>query len=151
MTGGGGALPYFNAFMSEFMKDKPKDNFEKPPEIPAELKSHIEQRKREEIEKLEKAEIEGEKGVPIPTKQIRRSSENSKAPEDGEELTEPADGEEPPPLPQPNASPKTGGENQPKPPVIKPTPATTKKPVVPPEEPENKGTKRKGKKGDSGT
>ena len=32
MTGGHGALPYFNAFMNEFMKDKPKDSF---PAVPA--------------------------------------------------------------------------------------------------------------------
>ena len=31
MTGGHGAMPYFNAFMIPFMKDKPRDSFPAPP------------------------------------------------------------------------------------------------------------------------
>ncbi len=38
MTGGHGALPYFNAFMIPFMKGKPKEKFPEPPPMPAELK-----------------------------------------------------------------------------------------------------------------
>ena len=56
MTGGHGALPYFNAFMIPFMKDKPKEQFFKTPPIPSDIKSLAEQRKREEQEKLEKAD-----------------------------------------------------------------------------------------------
>src|SRR5688572_516905 len=56
MTGGHGALPFFNAFMNTFMKDKPKENFESAPPIPAEIKTLIERNKREELEKLEKAQ-----------------------------------------------------------------------------------------------
>jgi penicillin-binding protein 1A len=59
MTGGAGAVPYFNAFMNPFMKDKPVDSFSKPPAMPADIKALSEQRKREELEKLEKAEVAG--------------------------------------------------------------------------------------------
>ena len=39
MTGGHGAVPYFNAFMIPFMKDKPRDNFPSPPPMPSEIKT----------------------------------------------------------------------------------------------------------------
>ncbi|HEX6124849.1 MAG TPA: PBP1A family penicillin-binding protein [Pyrinomonadaceae bacterium] len=56
MTGGVGALPFFNAFMNAFMKDKEKENFPSVPPIPPEIKTLMERNKREELEKLEKAE-----------------------------------------------------------------------------------------------
>jgi penicillin-binding protein 1A len=66
MTGGHGAMPYFNAFMDVFMKGKPKESFEGPPPIPADIKSLIARNKREELEKLEEADIAGQKtGVPF--------------------------------------------------------------------------------------
>jgi penicillin-binding protein 1A len=66
MTGGHGAMPYFNAFMDVFMKGKPKESFEQPPPIPADIKSLIARNKREELEKLEEADIAGQKtGVPF--------------------------------------------------------------------------------------
>jgi penicillin-binding protein 1A len=56
MTGGGGALPFFNSFMNAFMKDKPKESFPAVPPIPPEIRTLMERNKREELEKLEKAE-----------------------------------------------------------------------------------------------
>ncbi|MFV0387142.1 MAG: penicillin-binding protein 1A [Pyrinomonadaceae bacterium] len=56
MTGGGGALPYFNSFMNDFMKGKPMVKFPEVPDIPSELKAAIEQRKREQLEQNEKAD-----------------------------------------------------------------------------------------------
>jgi penicillin-binding protein 1A len=56
MTGGHGALPFFNAFMNPFMKDKPRESFPGVPAIPAEIRTLMERNKREELEKLEKAE-----------------------------------------------------------------------------------------------
>jgi penicillin-binding protein 1A len=56
MTGGGGALPFFNGFMNAFMKDKPKESFPAVPPMPAEIKYKMERNRREELEKLEKAE-----------------------------------------------------------------------------------------------
>ena len=61
MTGGHGALPYFNAFMNVFMKGKPIERFEEPPPIPADVKALIARNKREELEKLEEAELAGRK------------------------------------------------------------------------------------------
>jgi penicillin-binding protein 1A len=53
MTGGQGALPYFSAFMSQFMKDKPRESFPDAPPMPADIKALNEQRSREELEKRE--------------------------------------------------------------------------------------------------
>src|SRR5918993_649226 len=36
MTGGGGALPFFNGFMNAFMKGRPVEKFPEPPPMPAE-------------------------------------------------------------------------------------------------------------------
>lgn len=47
MTGGVGALPYFVDFMKEFMKDKPKENFDKAPGMPEDMKELFRQRQRE--------------------------------------------------------------------------------------------------------
>ena len=59
MTGGHGALPYFNAFMIPFMKDKERDKFPEPPPMPSEVKRASELRKREELEKLQEADVAG--------------------------------------------------------------------------------------------
>lgn len=56
MTGGVGALPLFNAFMGPFMKDKPRESFANVPPIPSEIRTLMERNKREELEKLEKAD-----------------------------------------------------------------------------------------------
>jgi penicillin-binding protein 1A len=50
MTGGRGALPMFVEFMKDFMKDKPKEDFEKPPAMPEDMKELFKQRQREMLE-----------------------------------------------------------------------------------------------------
>ncbi len=160
MTGGHGALPFFNSFMNVFMKDKPKDSFPKPPPMPSEIKALAEQRKREEQEKLEKAAQEGEKlGVFVNTYngggKTRRNSNGSSvrsSSSEGEvsssgisttiDPTETPKIDAPPPL-------KPGADDSSKPPV-KPVTASTpaKKPETPAEKPAKEGEKRKGKKGD---
>jgi penicillin-binding protein 1A len=47
MTGGVGALPFFVAFMKPFLKDKPKENFDKAPTMPEDMKELFRQRQRE--------------------------------------------------------------------------------------------------------
>ncbi len=47
MTGGRGALPIFVDFMKDFLKDKPKENFAKPPKMPEDIKELMLQRQRE--------------------------------------------------------------------------------------------------------
>jgi penicillin-binding protein 1A len=47
MTGGHGALPIWVNFMKDFLKDKEKENFEKPPKMPEDIKELFQQRQRE--------------------------------------------------------------------------------------------------------
>lgn len=47
MTGGVGALPFFIDFMKDFLKDKPKENFDKAPSMPEDMKELFRQRQRE--------------------------------------------------------------------------------------------------------
>ncbi|HEX8748452.1 MAG TPA: PBP1A family penicillin-binding protein [Pyrinomonadaceae bacterium] len=47
MTGGHGALPFYVAFMKDFLKDKEKEDFPKPPAIPEDMKELNQQRKGE--------------------------------------------------------------------------------------------------------
>jgi penicillin-binding protein 1A len=54
MTGGKGALPFFIDFMKVFLKGKPKEDFEKPPEIPEDMKELNRQRQREMSEERSK-------------------------------------------------------------------------------------------------
>jgi len=140
MTGGHGAVPYFNAFMVPFMKDKPHESFQGPPPMPSDVKALQEQRKREELEKLEKAEAAGknldvgytgEEKVPDPN----AGTEMGVGPTRGGDT--PAGGDDVPPI-----QPKNTGEETPKLPEIK-RPEVVKTP--PPENPA--GSKKKGKKG----
>ncbi len=138
MTGGHGALPFFNAFMNPFMKDKPKESFPSPPPIPPEIKTLIERNKREELEKLEKADQAAIKSGATATDENTESgptndpsvTSGADAPNDGTD------------------APKTNpaGDN---PPATKPvvTQPPQRNPETPPANlPE--GKKRKGKKGD---
>jgi penicillin-binding protein 1A len=50
MTGGRGALPMFVEFMKDFVKDKPKEDFEKAPAMPEDMKELFKQRQREMME-----------------------------------------------------------------------------------------------------
>jgi penicillin-binding protein 1A len=47
MTGGKGALPMFVDFMKTFLKDKPKDEFPKAPDMPEDMRELFRQRQRE--------------------------------------------------------------------------------------------------------
>jgi penicillin-binding protein 1A len=50
MTGGQGALPIWVNFMKDFLKDKEKENFEKAPKMPEDIKELFQQRQREMAE-----------------------------------------------------------------------------------------------------
>jgi penicillin-binding protein 1A len=136
MTGGHGALPYFNAFMSVFMKGKPIERFDEPPPIPADIKALIARNKREELEKLEEAELAGRKtGVtfdvgpkptPDPEFVTPQTSDTNPVP------SNPSNDDRP-------ANPRVVVEDPVKP---APTPKRIEK------QPEPETTKRKGKKGD---
>jgi penicillin-binding protein 1A len=47
MTGGHGALPMFVDFMKDFLKNKPKEDFDKAPTMPEDMKELFRQRQRE--------------------------------------------------------------------------------------------------------
>lgn len=137
MTGGHGALPFFNAFMIPFMKDKPKDKFPTTPSMPSEIRSLMERNKREELEKLEKADQAA----------IRSGAATSANSKTTGTVTVGTGSETPP----------VGGTDTPannpandNPPVIKPpvTQPPVRNPDPPPAPDKPEGPKRKGKKGD---
>lgn len=133
MTGGHGALPFFNAFMNAFMKGKPVERFPSPPPMPSEVRSLMERNKREELEKLENAEQNSIRSGAVTTK-----------PAEGETTDTPG-----------SAPGDTGGESPRSttpvdaPPPLKPAQEPpARKPDPPPAEKPPEGTKPKGKKGD---
>lgn len=139
MTGGGGALPYFNGFMVPFMKDKPIDRFPEPPPMPAEIKRASEIRKREELEKLEDADMAGRRTGIVFTPGTKIDPNAPISGESGTEIMKP-DG--PPPSRPPENDPQPD-----RPPVVRPpAPQNTPRPESQPEKID--GPKRKGKKGD---
>jgi len=129
MTGAHGALPMFMDFMKTFLKDKPKEDFAKAPEMPEDMRELFKQRQRElaaeRAEAAADAEKSGEDGAlpASPTAEPKL-----------EQMTLPpppkADDERPATAPKPEVS---------TPKVETPPPATTR-----PTEP----AKKKGKKGE---
>ncbi len=146
MTGGIGALPYFNTFMIPFMKDKEKEKFYETPPIPSDIKSLVAQRQREEQEKLEKADEAGRTlGVSFSTGTRTRSRRSESLLTGGESpstLTAPTDS---PDTSKPVELVKPVVEDKPPQPV---TVSTPRRAEPPPEKPQVEGVKRKGKKGD---
>jgi penicillin-binding protein 1A len=141
MTGGHGALPYFNAFMNEFMKGKPRDTFPSPPPIPNDIKSLIARNKREELEKLEEADLAGKKtGITF--------DPGMKPTPDPAFVT--GAGDVPPGGEPGGAKPETGKPPGEEPPSVKPViiQPVQRKPEAPPPDRQENPTKRKGKKGD---
>ncbi len=146
MTGGGGAVPYFNAFMVPFMKDKKKDTFPDIPPMPAEVKRAAEQRKRDEQEMLEKADQEGRKvgNYTGTTPRLNKTGTNDATPT----TTTTTD-----PVTPADSTPTNNNDPKPQ----QNTPRTDDKPNIrqnnppretQPDKPNVEGTTRKGKKGD---
>ncbi len=136
MTGGGGAVPFFNAFMEPFMKDKPRETFPAVPPMPAEMRARMERNKREELEKLARADVAA----------VRSGASSTKT---TEPALPPADGAAPPAT---DAGAGTGSGPPPetdRPVVIKPPPPPAAVPK-PQEQPQGQpeGSRRRGKKGD---
>lgn len=140
MTGGHGALPYFNAFMNAFMKDKPHESFEKAPPIPSDIKSLIEKNKREELEKLEKSGEAGLKTGVVFTPGVKIAEPDATT---GETTTtgtgSGSDSKPDTPQAPPDRDPPPRQPVLQTPPIKRPEPPPAEKP---------EGPKRKGKKGD---
>jgi len=130
MTGGHGALPFFNAFMNVFMKGKKIESFPSAPSMPSEIKLLMERNRREELEKLENAVQESIKSGALtkPTPQTETPAEAPPVENPDGVKTSPVG--DPPPIRQPVQQP---------PPAKNPDPPPSDKP---------EGTKPKGKKGD---
>jgi penicillin-binding protein 1A len=127
MTGGHGALPMFVDFMKDFLKNKPKEDFNKAPTMPEDMKELFRQRQRELA--AERAELASEaKDTDTDTTEPATTTEPKM-----EQVTLP-----PPPKADEGPAPKpevTAPKTEPPPP-----PATRPREVEPP--------KKKGKKGD---
>jgi len=139
MTGGHGALPFFNSFMNAFMKGKPKESFPTVPPIPSEIKTLIERNKREELEKLEKAEQAGSR-IAVPASSTTKALDTDAAVQvtPGAVDDNPGGAVDTPKTTLPDDRPTVI-----RPPVAQPPARTI--PDPPASVPE--GTKRKGKKG----
>jgi len=136
MTGGHGAVPYFNAFMVPFMKGKPFDTFPSPPSMPSEVRALMERNKREELEKLESAETAG----------ARSGASNSNVNIAIDTPLTIPDSDTAPAEPKPG---KDAGETKAKPPIDEPLIIKIPPPTVPKNSPANPdGAKPKVKKGD---
>ncbi|MGD9631137.1 MAG: penicillin-binding protein 1A [Pyrinomonadaceae bacterium] len=135
MTGGHGAVPYFNAFMIPFMKDKPRESFPSVPPIPPEIRTLMERNKREELEKLEKADQAAIRSgattdaANTETTATDTEGQPSSGNPSGSDAVRPAAGDPPPP-------PVT------RPQVAKPPPRDPD-----PQDDKPEGSRRKGKKG----
>ena len=138
MTGGHGALPYFNAFMIPFMKDKVRETFPSPPSMPSEVRLLMERNKREELEKLENANVAG----------IRSNTLSNSNTATDTTLT-PGTGPAPVGPGASNSDTSRPRLDDPPPPVVKPiVPRTQQKDPEPLKEIKPEGTTRKGKKGE---
>ncbi|MFN0278301.1 MAG: penicillin-binding protein 1A [Pyrinomonadaceae bacterium] len=136
MTGGHGALPYWNAFMIPFMKGKPIEKFPEAPPMPPEIKREAELRRREELETLQDADANAPRSGIVVTPGTKIDP-NAPLPGDGNDAGKPEN---------PTTKPPDTDPDKPivvKPPVIQKTPD---KPEPPADKPD--GGKRKGKKGD---
>ncbi|REJ77340.1 MAG: PBP1A family penicillin-binding protein [Acidobacteria bacterium] len=138
MTGGGGALPFFNAFMSEFMKDKKREAFPKAPGIPTEIKALIAQRKRESLERLERETAAGknlEESLTIES-ETTIDTEAQTTVIIGPTQNPPQPGNQPTTRPVTTSTPTKpdSGTNPPANPITRPVqrPPTSTKPVPPP-------------------
>lgn len=138
MTGGGTALPIFNGFMSQFMKDKPRENFPAVPPMPAEIRARMERNKREELEKLARADLAAAKTGPSATETTAADTLSESGPVQSPQTSSPGTGTAPPPA------------ESDRPVVVKPPPpppsTAPREPDAPPNQPE--GGRRRGKKGD---
>lgn len=136
MTGGHGALPFFNAFMIPFMKDKPRETFPSAPPMPSEVRALMERNKREELEKLDNAALAGVRSGAATNSNTAVDPAATTGTGSAPSGTNPTGADSSP----------TGTDDAP-PPVVKPI-IPKPQPKDPEPKKESEGTKRKGKKGD---
>jgi penicillin-binding protein 1A len=143
MTGGHGALPIWIDFMKDFLKDKPKENFDSPPKMPEDIRELYQQRQREMAEEhsdlmaaASKGLNNGDKTTPASVSEPKLEDVTLPPAAPGEGLTAPPpveSGTKKPEKPEPAAPRVTIHEETPPPPVTRPR--------------EVEPAKKKGKKG----
>ncbi|HET6669397.1 MAG TPA: PBP1A family penicillin-binding protein [Pyrinomonadaceae bacterium] len=129
MTGGVGALPFFIDFMKTFLKDKPKETFDKPPSMPEDMKELFRQRQRE---------LAAERALVAASDEDEEDDDSADAATDTQPKLEQVT------LPPPPRADDTASESQPKvdaAPRTEPLPPTTRPREV-------DAQKKKGKKGE---
>ena len=131
MTGAHGALPMFIDFMKTFLKDKPKEEFPKAPDMPEDMRELFRQRQRELAAERAESAAEAEE-----TKDETATPAATTTEPKLEQMTLPP----PPKAEEPTAAP------QPKVEAPAPKTDTTTAPATRPRETEP--AKKKGKKGD---
>ena len=141
MTGGHGALPIWVDFMKDFLKDKPKEQFDKAPKMPEDIRELHLQRQREQLEERKAfitaaGKVEGEGTTPAAGTDTKLEQVTlPPAPGEGLTATTPADSAEPKKSEPATQRVNTHDDAAPPPPA----PATRPREVEPP--------KKKGKKG----
>jgi penicillin-binding protein 1A len=131
MTGGHGALPMFISFMKDFLKGKPKEDFDKAPGMPEDMKELFRQRQRElQAERAQFSEDAAKQTDETDTTQPASNSMEPKL----EQMTLP-------PPPKADEGPAPAPRTEPVAPKVEgpPPPATRPREVDP--------AKKKGKKG----
>ncbi|MEO8433845.1 MAG: PBP1A family penicillin-binding protein [Pyrinomonadaceae bacterium] len=109
MTGGVGALPFFVDFMKDFLKDKPKETFDKAPSMPEDMKELFRQRQRElaaqRAEMTADAKANGDDETVQPTEITTPKLEDATMPpaprsDEGGDAAKPAEPRKEPAVPQ---------------------------------------------------
>ena len=140
MTGGHGALPIWIDFMKDFLKDKPKEQFDSPPKMPEDIRELYLQRQREmsqERTDLMAAAAKGDADKTTPATVVEPKLEQvTLPPPPGQGLTATTPAESGTKKTEPAAAPHVTTHDEAPPP---PAPATRPREVEP--------TKKKGKKG----
>jgi len=131
MTGAKGALPMFIEFMKTFLKDKPKEDFDKAPEMPEDMRELYRQRQRELA--AERAELAAEAAKTEEDTALPSTTTEPKL----EQVTLP-----PPPKADNDAQPKAPTKPEVATPKVEAPPPATTRPR------ETEPAKKKGKKGD---
>lgn len=130
MTGGHGALPMFITFMKDFLKGKPKEDFDKAPGMPEDMKELFRQRQRELA--AERAQINEDAAKETDEGTNTLPATNSTEPKLEQMTLPPPPRADDGPAPPPRAEPAT--------PKVETPPPTTRPREVDP-------AKKKGKKG----
>lgn len=147
MTGGRGALPIFIDFMREFLEDKPRETFTRPPEMPEDIRELYMQRQREMRDERDARSMASSASTDGPLPVL--SNEQPRL----EQITlpPPPSGDSDSTRPRTTTTPAAGGTERGRDEDTEATPTRTPAATPPPPPPtggDAEGPRRRGKKGD---